>query len=148
MYPALTERAAQLYEDLFRGTASPDLAEQPELKKSRDAVLPALRAWVNAVKSLAPARRAAGLYVADRLLNAASDMGWPELIGKDKTELRDALVRLGAVFGYDTLGGCYNYSSNWLNEARELDPEGTVGQMAVLVALARGGAPKLGKDQG
>lgn len=48
-------------------------------------------------------------------------MGWPELIDKDKTELRDSLVRLGAVFGYDTLGGCYNYSSNWLNEARELD---------------------------
>ena len=43
--------------------------------------------------------------------------------------------------------GCYNYSQNWLEQARELDLEGPVGQMSVLVSLARGGAPKLPKDK-
>jgi hypothetical protein len=44
------------------------------------------------------------------------------------------------------LGKSYNYAGNWLNEARELDSDGAIGQMAVLTALARGGAPELGKD--
>ena len=144
---ALAERVAKLYEDLFRGTASPELPEPSELKKSRAVVLPVLRDWLTAVKTLTPASHAAGLYVADRLLVTASDNGWGDLIDKDKTELRSGLEGIGASFRYDTLGGCYEYSANWLNEARELDPEGAVGQMAVLVALARGDAPRLGKDK-
>jgi hypothetical protein len=144
---ALAERVLKLYENLSQATASQGLAEPPEFEKSREAVLPVLSDWLGTVRSLPRARRAASLYVADQLLIRASDMGWQELTDKDKTELRTRLEHLGAVFSYDTLGGCYNYSGNWLEEARQLDPVGAVGQMAVLVSLAQGGAPKLGKDE-
>jgi hypothetical protein len=110
-------------------------------------VLPVLRDWLNAVSTLPPARRAAGVYAADRLLSVASDMGWQELSDKEKPELRTAFEAIGASFGYDELGASYCYAGNWLSEARELDPGGTVGQMAVLVSLARGGAPILDKNK-
>jgi hypothetical protein len=54
---------------------------------------------------------------------------------------------MGASFQFDELGKCYEYSGNWLNEARKLDPDGEVGRMAVLDSLARGGAPSLGTDK-
>lgn len=81
------------------------------------------------------------------MLVAASDNGWPDLIEKENTELRSAFEKLGARFEYDELGGSYNYSQNWLNEARALDPEGPIGQMSVLVSLERGGIPALAKDK-
>jgi len=142
----LTQRVATLFTYLFRRIALGKEAS-PGLDKSRASVLPVLREWLKAVASLPPVRHAAGLYVADRLLVAASDDGWPDLIAKEKTELRSAFETIGASFTYDELGGCYNYSQNWLNQARELDPDGRVSQMAVLLALARGGAPKLAKDK-
>jgi hypothetical protein len=135
----LSKRIVKLYEDLFRNTAFPELADQPELEKSRVAVLPVLRDWLRAVKRLPPTRRAAGLYAADQLLSTASENGWLDLIDKEKTDLRSALQAIGASFEYDELGGCYVYSNNWLGEARKLDPDGVMGQMAVLVTLARGG---------
>jgi hypothetical protein len=142
----LTARVATLFAHLFR-RIGPGQDDPPELEDSREALLPALREWLNAVKTLPPLRHAAGLYVADRLLVAASDDGWPNLIVKEKTDLRSTFEKLGASFSYEELGGCYNYSGNWLEESRELDPNGQVGQMAVLIALARGSAPKLPKDK-
>jgi len=149
---ALSGRIASLYETLIRASASSEQAQQPENAKLRDSVVPLLRDWLNAVKTLTPVRHAAGLYVADRLFVAAIDLanvaiGWPELRDEDKPELRSVLQGMGASFEFDELGKCYDYSSNWLNEARELDADGEVGRMAVLVSLARGGAPSLGKDK-
>lgn len=139
----LTTRIASLFARLFRRIEE---KEPDDLAQSRAAVLPALRDWLGAVQSLPPVRHAAGLYVADRLLVAASDDGWPDLIDKEKTDLRSAMGKLGAEFSYDELGGCYGYSGTWLDQARDLDPEGPIGQMSVLISLARGGAPKLAKD--
>lgn len=148
--PSLTERVTHLYEALFEASASSDESKQPESTKLRDSVVPMLGEWLNTVKGLPPARRAAGLFIADRLFHAAIDVsilvtGWRELWDKDQTELRLVLQRMGAEFAFDELGKSYNYTGNWLNEARELDSNGAIGQMAVLSALARGGAPNLGK---
>jgi hypothetical protein len=143
---SLTERVAKLFEALFRDTASLEAAESPRLQKSRAAVLPTLRDWLNTVSTLPPARHAAGLYAADRLLSVASDTGWQDLSGKETPELRTAFGAIGASFGYDELGASYCYAGDWLTQARELDPDGAVGQMAVLVSLARGGAPILDKN--
>lgn len=141
----LAGRVVNLYEALLRANASPERERQPERTKLQDSVLPMLRDWLNAFQSLEPARRAAGLYAADRLLVTAGDaVDWPELRGEDRPELRRALQGIGAKFEFDELGKCYDYSGNLLVDARELDPEGVVGQMAELVSLARGGAPKLG----
>jgi hypothetical protein len=143
----LAGRVVNLYEALLRANASPEQERQPEHAKLQDSVLPMLRDWLNALQSLEPARRAAGLYAADRLLITAGDaVSWPELRDEDRPELRSALQGIGAKFEFDELGKCYSYSGNWLVEAREMDPEGIVGQMAVLVSLARGGAPQLGND--
>jgi hypothetical protein len=149
---SLTERVTKLYDALFAASASSVRAKQPESTKLRDSVVPMLGMWINAAKSLPPSRRAASLYVAHRLLSAAEDVsmisgGWNELWGKDKTELRAILGKLGAKYEYAELGGIYEYSNNWLEEARELDPNGPVGEMDVLDALARGRAPQIGKDQ-
>jgi len=143
--PGLSDRVATLFSRVFR-RIEPE-PEPEDLEQARTTVLPLLREWLNAIKSLPAARQAAGLYVADRLLVAASDNGWQDLITKEKTDLRVALEKLGADFQYDELGGCYGYSGSWLDRARELDPEGTVGQMALLVSLERGGAPILPKDK-
>ena len=148
--PSLTERVTHLYEALFEASASSDQSKQPESMKLRDSVVPMLGEWLNDVKGLPPARLAAGLFVADRLFHAAIDVsilvtGWRELWDEDQPELRSVLQRMGAEFAFDELGKSYNYVGNWLNKARELDPDGAIGQMAVLSALARGGAPNLGK---
>jgi len=144
---ALSERIGKLYEEVFRASASPELAQQPENMKWRESLVPVVRDWLNAVKSLAPTQRAAGLYAADRLLAAAGDVDGGVLGGQDNPELRSVLEKIGARFQFDELGKCYIYAGNWLNETRELDPEGRVGQMAVLVSLSRGQPLQLGKDQ-
>lgn len=143
----LSERIGKLFAALFRASASPEKAQQPEETKWRESMVPLLRDWLNAVKTLAPTQRAAGLYAADRLLAAAGDVNGGVLGEQDNPELRSVLEKIGAGFEFYQLGKSYAYAGNWLNEARELDPDGAVGQMAVLVSLARGGAPRLGKDQ-
>src|SRR5207244_10794184 len=67
---------------------------------------------------------------------------------QDNPELRSVLEKIGAGFEFDQLGKSYAYARNWLNEARELDPDGAVGQMAVLVSLARGGSAASGERSG
>jgi hypothetical protein len=145
----LTDRVATLFKHLFRRISAEPMTPQQadDLETSRAAVLPSLREWLKSVNSLPPVRHAAALYVADRMLIAASDDGWRDLIDKDKTELRLAFGKLGAEFAYDELGGCYGYSGAWLDQASELDPDGPVGQMSMLISLERGGAPKLAKDK-
>jgi len=144
---AVSERIRKLYEVLFRASAFPEKAQQPEETKWRDSMVPLLRHWLNAVKTLAPTQRAAGLYAADRLLAAAGDVDGGVLGEEDNPELRSVLEKIGAGFEFDQLGKSYAYAGNWLKEARELNPDGAVGQMAVLVSLARGLPLQLRKDQ-
>jgi len=145
---ALSAQVATLFRRLFRKIGEEESPDSNQRETARALVLPALRDWFHAANSLPPVRRAAMLYVADRLLVVASDNGWLDLIGKENTELRAGLEELGASFEYRELGGCYEYNGDWLSRARELDPEGRIGQMAVLISLARGSAPILPKDKG
>jgi len=143
---ALSGRVASLYEEVFRASASPEQAQEPENMKWQQSLVPVLRDWLKALRTLTPTQRAAGLYAADRLLATAGGIDGNPL---DRPKLRSALEDLGAVFDFDTLGKCYNYASHWLGQVRELDPEGPVGQMAVLVSLAVGRplGPGSDKDQ-
>jgi hypothetical protein len=71
---------------------------------------------MGATKNLPPLRRAAALYVADRLFVTADDMGWPEVSDKE-SDLRSGFARLGADFYFYDPCGCYGYSGN-----RQLGP--------------------------
>jgi len=139
---AITDRVTRLFEALFVASATPQGAVDAARENAIQA-LPALRDWMAATKNLPAARRAAGLYVTDRLMVHLE----VALGDKQKTELRSGFEKLGAKFDYYDPCGCYRYMGNWWNEARELDPEGTIGHMAVLVTLARGGSPKIGNDE-
>jgi hypothetical protein len=144
---ALTDRVTRLFEAVFAASATLEGPEQSSNQKSREAVLPVLTEWLAATKGLTPLRRAAALYVADQLFATASRRGRPAWSDKDNADLRSDFEKLGANFTYYDPDGCYVYLGSWLNEARKLDPEGTIGQMAVLIALALNGAPKIGSDE-
>lgn len=119
--PALTQRLERLYEQVFRASSSAEESQRPG--EWRASLLPILREWFNALKTAPPARRAAGLLAADRLLEAARTAGkipgWP-----DDPNKQSGLQQLGAVFEMNVSTGDYVYTSNWEKQARELDPDG------------------------
>jgi len=133
----LSGRLVRLYEQVFQDGASPGQAERPDNTKWRESLRPVLREWLSALKTVSPAQRAAGLLAADRLLEAAEGAGripgWPR-----KPEKRSELQELGAVFELNGIAGDYFYTRNLEKQARELDPNGAAGQMAVIGSLARG----------
>jgi hypothetical protein len=135
---ALSRRFEDLYERIFRSGSSEEEARRPENAKWRESLLPLLREWLAALKTAPPAQRAAGLLAADRLLEAAQKVvggvpGWPE-----KPETHSELQKLGALFGMNGIAGYYFYAGNWEKEARELDPDGPAGKMAVIGWMDRG----------
>ena len=143
---ALTDRVTRLFEGFFAASATPEGPEQPSNQKAQEGVLPVLTEWLGATKGLSPLRRAAALYVADQLFVTAGGWGQHGWSDKANADVRSDFEKLGAKFDYYDPCGCYRYVGNWWNEAQELDPDGTIGQMAVLVALARNTAPTIGKD--
>lgn len=139
---SLRERMSKLFEALFEASATPQGAVDAARENATPATLAAFRDWMTATKNLPVERRAAGLYVADRVMvHLEAALG-----DKGKPEIRSGFEKLGAEFDYYDPCGCYRYMGNWWKEARGLDPDGTIGQMAVLVALARNTAPTIGKD--
>jgi hypothetical protein len=143
---ALTDRVTRLFDACFVATGTPERPE-PCDQKPRETVLPALTAWLEATKGSTPQRRAAALYVADQVLVTAGRWGQPEWSDRAKANVRSGLEKLGATFTYYDPCGCYESLGSWLDEARKLDPDGTIGQMAVLVTVARGGSTKIGNDE-
>ena len=127
----LSGRFEKLYEQMILVGASPGWERKPENAKWRESLLPALRERLGALKITPPAQHAAGLLAADRLLEAAD--GWPE-----EAEKRSDLQELGAVFRSNENAGTYFYTRNWEKQALDLDPGGTVGQMAIIGSLIRG----------
>jgi hypothetical protein len=135
---ALSQRFQDLYEQVFRAGISEEEAKRPENAKWRESLLPLLREWLAALKTAPSAQRAAGLLACDRLLEAAQQVGggvpgWPE-----KPEKPSELQKLGAVFEMNGIAGYYFYAVNWEKEARELDPDGPAGRMAVIGWMDRG----------
>jgi hypothetical protein len=150
----LSGRLEKLYKQAFQSDAFWEQAQRPEKTKWRESLLPALGEWLSALKNVPPAQRAAGLLAADRLLGAAERAGripgWPEKPAKlrlrPQPEKRSELQKLGAVFELNGIASYYFYTRNWEKQARELDPNGTVGQMAVIGSLARGSCDIVGSD--
>lgn len=133
----LSERFEKLYEEIFQASASAENAHQPEHLGWLESLAPVLRDWLTALKTLQPAQRAAGLVAADLMVAAGQYVDGAPLGLPKKLHPRAELQQLGAVFERNDLGGYYEYKSNWLEQARELDPEGEAGQMAKLVSLVR-----------
>ncbi|HYM77617.1 MAG TPA: hypothetical protein VE377_16715 [Candidatus Dormibacteraeota bacterium] len=135
----LSGQVTILFNKLFQGTSESEQAQQLAKSNWQPLLVPALRDWLTAIKPLPPPQRAAGLYVADRLLAIACEAD-PNLAGGGRAVgRRPELEKLGATFDFDELGDSYVYSSNWMKQARELDPESKVGQMATLIWLVHGG---------
>jgi hypothetical protein len=135
---AISARMEMVYEEAYKMNVFPQLARQPSGNTWRESLLPVLRDWLGALKALAPAERAAGLLAADRLLAAAGDIDENSPVGAKKPELVSGLQDLAPGFNNYDPGSTYHYTANWLTQARALDPEGAVGQMATRVTLARG----------
>jgi hypothetical protein len=146
---SLSERMEKLFDTVFqdgRGATPSEQSQQSENIRWQQSLVMVLREWFNAVKALAPAKHAAGLYAADRLLAVAEDIDASPLGRPKEPELRTALEKMGAVFDFDELGDWYVYSSNWLKEARGLDPDGKIGQMVIVISLVRGGTGFAAKE--
>ena len=117
----LSGRFTKLY-DLFPAAPRPE------------DLLAVLREWVSALRAAPSGRRAAGLYAADIFLETAGKTisGWPA-----KRKPSSELQRLGAIFQFEELGNAYFFTRNWAKEARQLDPNGPAGQMAIIGFMAR-----------
>jgi hypothetical protein len=133
----------KLYEQVFLAGSSAEQSLRPG--EWRESLLPILQEWFAALKTAPTPRRAAGLLAADRLLEAASTAGkipgWP-----DNPNKQSGLQELGAVFEMNVSTGDYLYTSNWEKQARELDPDGEVGQMATLGIMAHGWCQAVGSN--
>jgi hypothetical protein len=156
--PSISNRMEELYELDIR--VSDDLIGQfekmcevkcPEVSPKtagnewREPLVPVLRDWLEALRPLAPDRRAAGLFAADCLLRAFEGVpqqggafGMAEARTSPATELRSKLESLGAEF---TAEGdpVYSYASNWLEDASHLAPESDWGRTAAIAWMSKEG---------
>jgi hypothetical protein len=137
---ALSDRVTKFYEQAAQAVAKPPATED---KQREELLLSLLQEWIDAIGPLPSARRAAGLLAADRLL-AVSD--WRLAKPPEKSEQRSQLQLLGAVFQANNFANDYFYTRSWEKQARELDANGPVGQMATLGFMARGSCEENGSD--
>jgi len=110
-----------------------------------------LRPWVEALQTLEPAKRAAALLIADRIVVIEEEDGNLEppdsekppaeskpSENRPKSEAQLQLERIGAQFSYDSTSERNLYGLNWLRQAYELDPNGRTGELAFLLLMERG----------
>jgi hypothetical protein len=124
----LSDRFNKAYEQIFQ-----TLREVPDRQSAKSRFV-VLQDWISAGKNMPPTRRAAGLLAAELFLDitcCGRIAGWPEQ-GKERSELQN----LGARFQFFEPGNNYNYIGNWSKQARQLDPNGPVGQMVILRSMA------------
>ena len=108
-------------------------------------LVPVLRDWLGALKSLGPEKQAAGLLAADRLLRAFESIreGGPKVseghfgvdgsVSPAEAELRSQLESHGAVIGENNPEDPrYYYTGNWLDQAKDLAPDTEGGRLALL----------------
>jgi len=89
---------------------------------------------LDSIRSLPPARQAAGLFAADQLL-ARSGLTWEK---DQRPEIRQRLEARGAKFEWDQLGGGYVYAHDWLKDSLQVDPDGRAGELAFLTLMEMG----------
>jgi len=133
----LTGRFESLYEQNYGSGISAEESERPENGKWRELLLPVWRDWLAFVQRAPAAQRAAALLAADSVLDAAQDAGqvpgWP-----GKSEKRSELQELGASFEMNGIAGYHFDKNNFRDEARQLDPNGPLGRMALITSMACG----------
>ncbi len=101
-----------------------------------DSLVRPLRRWLVAAADLPAPRRAAALYVADRVL-ARTQCSFQLCLHGDSAALAP-LRALGAEFVYSELGGGWGYARTWLAQARALDRDSPLGQRILLEQMAAG----------
>jgi hypothetical protein len=95
-----------------------------------------LRDWVPAARRLSDRKRAAGLLLADLMVNARSQLsGWSR---EEATGVQDSVHALGAEFDRWPITGDTGYVRNWLWEALRTDSAGPVSELAAVLLLAQG----------
>jgi hypothetical protein len=110
-----------------------------------------LRPWVEALQTLEPAKRAAALLIADRVVvieEEDSNLEAPDSEkrsaeskpseNRPKSEAQLQLEKIGAQFSYDPTSERNLYALNWLQEAYELDSNGRAGELGFLLLMERG----------
>ena len=110
-----------------------------------------LRPWVETLETLEPAKRAAALLIADRIVvmeEEDSNLEPPDSEkppaestpskNRPKSEAQLQLEKIGAQFSYDLTSERNLYALNWLRQAYELDPNGRAGELAFLLLMKRG----------
>jgi hypothetical protein len=110
-----------------------------------------LQPWVESMPSLEPAKRAASLLIADRIVIIEEEDGnlepqdsekpAAEKKPDDKKPMSGAQVpleKLGAQFSYDPTSERNLYALNWLRQAYELDSNGHAGELAFLLLMEWG----------
>jgi hypothetical protein len=110
-----------------------------------------LRPWVEALQTLEPAKRAAALLIADRIVvmeEEDSNLEPPNSEkppaeskpseNRPKSDAQLQLERIGAQFSYDSTSERNLYVLNWLRQAYDLDPNGRAGELAFLLLMQRG----------
>ena len=121
---------------LYAAAESASFGRHPPRPAELDsAVLATLEDWIKSAQMLAPTRQAGALLAADQMVGSAA-MLYVRSQGEDSA--RASLERLGAKFVHDELGGGYNYTHNWLDQALKLDANGPVGRLATLALLRSG----------
>jgi hypothetical protein len=98
-----------------------------------DSLVRPLRRWLAAAAGLPPPRRAAALYVADRVLVRAQ-CAFQLCLPGDSAAF-DPLRALGAEFVYSELGGGWAYTRSWAAQARALDRDSPLGRRILLEQL-------------
>ena len=124
----------------------------PSHEQIRGALIAAkLRPWLEALQTLEPAKRAAALLIADRIVIMEEEDGNLEppdsekppaesnpSESRPKSEAQLQLEGIGAQFLYDSTSERNLYALNWLRQAYELDPNGRAGELAFLLLMNRG----------
>jgi hypothetical protein len=117
-----------------------DVVRQSRLESGKlvtlrpDQLATALQAWLKAAQTKDSVRQAAAYLVADRVLRLA----WRPFGLADSTQnadIRGRLKTLGAASEYSEASGEVTYAGAWLQQAARLDPNGPMGQRAVLLQL-------------
>jgi hypothetical protein len=140
--PAISNRMENLYD------LEADLKKSPNRIGDdwRKPLVPLLQDWLSALKPVGPDRQAAGLLAADRLLAVFGNIregglsvgdgqfGRPDSSSPAQAELRSKLQDLGAVIGQnETDDNLYDYTGNWLEQARHLSPGTEAGKLASFI---------------
>ena len=152
-------RVAQRYDTLNAAISTLLKAGRPDWDHSNPShqqirgtkIAAELRPWLEELQTLEPAKRAATLLIADRIVVMEEEDGNLEppdsekppaesnpSESRPKSEAQLQLEGIGAKFLSDSTSERNLYALNWLRQSYELDPNGRAGDLAFLLLMQRG----------